>query len=203
MSSELLYTIGGIILVGIAVLVVSNNLKKSLKVMTGWGFYEAYNFSFDYLLWPAIQATYGVPGIIFLIVLATASNFLILLWYQKHDADWLGVTVFEDFKTKGNLWVNKVGEHKSAIKRFSLYIPAMMLKFFIWLFNTNDIFAFVTLTVWQDSFVTTIFLRHGKFGKLEKRDYIIFIASTVISCLLWTFVWQILITTVETALKLL
>jgi hypothetical protein len=67
----------------------------------------------------------------------------------------------------------------------------------IWLLNKNDIFAFVTLSVWQDSFITTIFLRHGRLDKLDKRDYIIFVSSTILSCVGWAFFMQVVIIAVK------
>ena len=183
----------GIMVLGIIVFFVSKNIKKTAQVMTAWGLYEAYNFSFDFIVWPIIQDIYGFKGIILLILLALINNFIILLWYQKKKSDWFGVNVFEDIKTKGHIWARKVGESENTIKKFSLYIPAKILQFFIWLLNKHDIFAFVTLSVWQDSFITTIFLRHGKFDKLDKRDYIIFLSSTILGCIGWSLLIQVII----------
>lgn len=50
----------------------------------------------------------------------------------------------------------------------------------------NDFTAFIFLSVVLDSFVCTAFLRHGRFGKLDKKDYIIFVSSTIISCTVWS-----------------
>jgi hypothetical protein len=193
MLKEVLLIILGIIALGLIVFVVSGNLKKSVKVMSGWGIYEAWGFFFDFILWPILQAFYGFLGIILLILMALILNFIVLLWYQRHKVDWFGVNVLEDIKTKGHLWVHKVDNHESVIKKVSLYIPAKILQFMIWLLNKNDIFAFVTLSLWQDSFITTIFLRHGRFDKLDKRDYIIFISSTILSCIGWAILMQVII----------
>ena len=165
--------------------------------MSGWGIYEAYNFIFDFLIWPIIQAFFGFVGIILLILIALINNSIILFWYQRKKVDWFGVNVLEDLKSKGHLWVNKIGDSKNTVKKISLYIPAKILQSMIWLLNKNDIFAFVTLSVWQDSFITTIFLRHGKFDKLDKRDYIIFVSSTILSCLAWSVLMQVIITTIR------
>lgn len=197
MFNELLLVILGVVALGFIVFVISGNLKKSIRVMSGWGIYEIWSFSFDFILWPILQALYGFVGVIFLILTALALNFMVLLWYQKNKVDWFGVNVLEDVKAKGHIWVNKIGRSKNIIKRFSLYIPAKILQLMIWLLKTNDIFAFVTLSVWQDSFITTIFLRHGKFTKLGRRDYIVFISSTVLSCLAWSVLMQIIITAVK------
>jgi len=197
MPNEIVTIILGIIALGLIVLAVSGNLKKSLKVMSGWGLYEIWSFTFDFILWPILQALYGFIGLVFLILMALGLNFLVLLWYQKHKVDWFGVNVLEDVKAKGHIWVNKIEKSRNIIKKFSLYVPAKILQFMIWILNKNDIFAFVTLSVWQDSFITTIFLRHGKFTKLGRRDYTVFIASTILSCLAWSVLMQVIITAVR------
>ena len=197
MTHEIIIAILGVVILGIIVLFVSKNLKRSLQVMSGWGLYEAYNFAFDFLVWPIIQGFFGIVGIVLLILIALVNNLILLLWYQNKKTDWFGVNVLEDLKTKGHLWVHEVSNHKSAVKRISLFIPAKILQLMIWLLNKNDIFAFVTLSLWQDSFITTIFLRHGRFDKLDKRDYIIFVSSTILSCLAWSVLMQAIIITVR------
>jgi len=197
MTNEILTIIIGIIILGIIVFLVSKNWRRAVQVMSWWGLYEVWNFSFDFLIWPLLQAFYGFVGVVILIFIALVLNFIVLLWYQRNKVDWFGVNVLEDIKAKGHIWVHEVDNHKNIIKRISLYIPAKILQFMIWLLNKNDIFAFVTLSVWQDSFITTIFLRHGKFTKLDKRDYIIFVSSTILSCLGWAFLMQFVIIAVR------
>ena len=197
MPNEILFVIIGVIILGFIVFLVSKNLKRTIQVMSGWGLYEAYNFSFDFLAWPIIQAFFGFIGIALLILIALINNFIILLWYQHKKVDWFGVNVLEDLKAKGHLWVHEVDNNKNIVKKISLYIPAKILQFMIWLLNKNDIFAFVTLSLWQDSFITTIFLRHGRFDRLDRRDYIIFVSSTVLSCLAWSVLMQVIITAIR------
>ena len=193
MLHDIIIITTGILILGIIIFLVSKNWRRSLQVMSGWGIYEAYNFSVDFILWPLLQAFYGFVGVLILIVMSLINNFIILLWYHRKKVDWFGVNEIESIKAKGHLWVHEVGNHQSLVKRFSLYIPAKILQFMIWLLNKNDIFAFVTLSTWQDSFITTIFLRHGKFDKLDKRDYIIFVASTIFGSLAWSVLMQVVI----------
>jgi len=193
MHHDIIIIIIGLITLGIVIFLVSKNWRRSIQVMSGWGIYEAYNFSVDFILWPLLQAFYGFVGILILIVMSLINNFIILLWYHRKKVDWFGVNEIESIKAKGHIWVHEVSNHQSLIKRFSLYIPAKILQFMIWLLNKNDIFAFVTLSAWQDSFITTIFLRHGKFDKLDRRDYIIFVASTIFGCLAWSVLMQAVI----------
>ena len=192
----------GIMVLGIIVFFVSKNIKKTAQVISAWGIYEVYNSIFDFILWPTIQNFYGWRGIIFLILVAMTNNFLILRWYSKKKVDWFGVDVLADIKEKGHVWARKVSDSKNTIKKISLYIPAKILHFLIWLLNKNDIFAFITLSVWQDSFITTIFLRHNKSDKLNKRDYFIFFSSTLLSCLWWSVLAQVIIIVVKSIIGL-
>ena len=88
------------------------------------------------------------------------------------------------------------------MKKISLFLPAKILHFIIWLLHKNDIFAFVTLSTWQDSFITTIFLRHGKFTRLNRRDYMIFVFSTILSCMVWSAMAQFVIVLAKIAWNL-
>jgi hypothetical protein len=197
MTNDLWMVLAGLIIVGVVIFLISKNWKRAVQVMSGWGMYEAWNFTFDFLVWPLLQAFYGFVGLVILILVALILNFIVLLWYQKKKVDWFGVNEVEDLKTKGHLWVHEVSNHQNLLKRFSLYIPAKLLQLMIWLLNKNDIFAFVTLSVWQDSFITTIFLRHGRFDKLDRRDYTIFVASTIFSCLAWSVLMQAVIVSIR------
>jgi hypothetical protein len=197
MTYDIIFIALGILIFGTLVFLISKNPKHTFHVVSGWVIYEAYNSAFDFLLWPMIQNLYGLWGIISLTVFALLNNLVLLLWYHKNRVDWLGVKAVEDMKEAGHVWAHKVGDSQNSIKKISLFLPAKILHFIIWLFHENDIFAFVTLSTWQDSFITTIFLRHGKFDRLNKRDYMIFVLSTILSCLVWSTIMQVAITGVK------
>jgi hypothetical protein len=177
--------------IGAIVYLLSGNWKKVLVVIGSWGLYDSLGFLYDYILWPLAQNAYGDISIVFLTAGAMGINFLVLNWYQRSGNDWLGVNYLEEVKAKGHKWADRVYEHESGLVRVLLYVPAKGFQLVIWLLNKNDILAFIFLSLWKDSFVTTAFLRHGRFGKLERRDYEIFIPSTIISCLAWGIVVKI------------
>ncbi len=171
--------------IGAVVFFLSGNWKKTLVVVGGWGAYEAFCILYDYLLWPIVQSKLGGISVIPLTIGAMALNFLMLKWYQESGQSWLGVDYLEQVKVKGDKWAERFYQHKSGLVRAFMYVPAKSLQAVIWLLKKNDVLAFLFLSVWKDSFVTTAFLRHGRSGKLEARDYKVFIASTILSCLAW------------------
>lgn len=192
-----------IIAVTSIIYLVSRDWKRVLQVMGGWGFYEVFCIIYDYAIWLLLVGWFGgIKGSMIASVGAFALNFAILEWYQKKGTDWLEVNILEEVKDRSNVWAGKLDNHPAWYIRFSTYIPVRFLKATVWSLKKNDFTAFILLSCWKDSFVTTAFLRHGRFGKLEKRDYIIFMTSTVLSCLWWSvfaiailkilqFVWNV------------
>ena len=188
MSTLIIETGIAISIIGAIVYLLSGSWKKVMMIAGAWGLYDGLGMLYDYILWPIVQGIYGDVSVIFLTAGAMVINFLILVWYQASGKDWLGVNYLEEVKSKGHKWADRVYEHKSGFVRILFYVPAKGFQLIIWLLNKNDVLAFLFLTIWKDSFVTTAFLRHGRFGKLERRDLEIFIPSTLISCFVWGLV---------------
>ena len=186
-----------LILIGVIVYLVSKNWKRVVQIVVGWGLYELLNVAYDYVVWPLVQNHYGVIGAILMSIGAFIINFMILKWYQKKGVNWLGTDILEEIKEKGNGWAERLCNHRMWFVKMVLYVPARFFQFVVWLLNKNDILAFLFLSGWKDSFVTTAFLRHGRFGKLEKRDYTVFVMSTAISCLLWSSVVAIAVEAIK------
>ena len=188
-----------------AIYLVSRDWKKVLQIVTGWGIYEIICIVYDYGIWLFLVEWLGeINGSLIASAGAFALNFSILTYYQKNGTDWLGVGILEQVKEYSDNWTSKLINHSDWYVRMSTYVPVRFFKSVVWSLKKNDFSAFVLLSCWKDSFVTTAFLRHGRFGKLEKRDYMIFITSTVIGCLWWSvfaiailkilqFVWKVIV----------
>ncbi len=188
-----------------SIYLISRDWKRVLQVIGGWGLYEITCIIYDYPVWLLLVGWFGeINGSIIASAGAFALCLAVLIWYQKRGIDWLGVNILEEIKERADVWAGKLDNHPAWYVRFCTYAPVRFLKAAVWLLKENDFTAFILLSFWKDSFVTTAFLRHGRFGKLEKRDYMIFITSTVIGCLWWSvfaiailkalqFVWKVLV----------
>ena len=174
-----------ILVVGIIVYLLSGDWRTTFNVIRGWTLYELWNGFFDYVVWPITQARYGDTAILPLSVLALINNLLILRWYLKKGNDWMGFNLLEDFRHKSDELFQKLTTHKNWFAKIGYYVRIMFLKAMIWLVKLSDATAFLILSICKDSCVTTAYLRHGRFGQMERRDYKIFLASTVIGCLAW------------------
>ena len=180
--------ISALIVVAVAILfLLSKNWKRTLQIMSGWGLYEIVCWTYDNPFWLYVQNRFGVVnGSVLLTIGAFIINFSVLCWYQKKGVDWLGVGILEEIKERGHRWAEKIYNHHNWFVKIIAYLPAKSFQLIVWLLNKNDLLAFFFLSVMKDSFVTTAFLRHGRFGKLEKGDIAILVLSTLVSCAIWS-----------------
>jgi hypothetical protein len=164
---ELLTILATLAVVGILAHLLSNNWRRTLQVIGNWGIYKGLGWFYDYPLWGFMVLWLGnLWGSLTCSIGAFVINFCLLVWYQKRKVDWLGVNILEEIKERGTQW-----------KIFQLIL---------WLLKKNDLTAFFVLSIMEDSFITTAFLRHGRFGKLVTKDYLILTASTLVSTVAWS-----------------
>lgn len=157
---------------------------------------------FDNVLYVFVLAVCGVfVGLLIMTVLSIVFCLTLLMYYIKSDEDWLGVDVVEDVKENGDAWIRKLYSKRTrwwnSIVRVLGYIPTQIFRLVLWLLRKNDIAAFLALSIYEDAFRTTAFLRHGRKGPMNNRDWGIFLASIVVSNVWWTLRWSIIIEVVR------
>jgi hypothetical protein len=165
-----------LVLVLAVVLCIAGSLRKAFTVAAGYGIWILFGQLYDYVLWPIVQGYYGMAGAVAMSVVAIATNFFVLHAYQRMGIDWLGVGVLQTLQ--------------ACIRAFANRLPALPSRFLhavLHLLRSRPL-AFVTLSSLTDSFLTTAYLRNGRFGPLERKDYAIFTGSSVVSCAAWTLV---------------
>lgn len=184
-----------ILIVSGTVYYFTKSVKRLFQVAGGLALFETWNGILDYGVWPLIQGFFGGFGALGMILLTFANNFITLKWYQKCKIDWLGITVVDDVlikvvETRRKCWSG------SGLKKTLLALPAICL----WLVEkaiTVRLIPFLVLSAVQDSFIATAFYLHRKNGTvhvvLEKGDYVVFILSTIFSCLVYTLLNEFVI----------
>lgn len=166
-------------------------LSRLAQIAGAWGLLTIFNLLYDDVLYPLVIYKWGaLVGGGAMAVTASAICLVMLWWYERSSHDWLGVNVVEDIKAKGEGWVSKLDTKAQeslvwSLLRIVLYLPARLFLVVLWATKKNDVLAFFALNIFQDPFVTTIFLRHGRFDGLKKRDWMIFSASLVFSNGYW------------------
>jgi hypothetical protein len=185
--NAILISIAFLVVVGILVRFLSGDWRRVLQVVGGWSLYQSFGWIYDYLFWGFMVLCLGeLWGSVICSVGAFVINFFLLRWYQKRGNDWLGVNILENIKDRGHVLAEKLCNHQKWYVKWTSYPLAKLFQLILWCLKRNDFLAFLILSIWQDSFVTTNFLRHGRFGELEKKDYFILIASTIVSVISWS-----------------
>lgn len=163
------------------------DIKRIAHIATGWGLYTTWSWVFDNPVWLFVIGWYGfVEGSIIMTFAVVVNNFVFLILHQNDQAKWLGVNGLDILKEKGHEWADRFHQHKNIFVRIVFWIPAHLFKFIVRLVRKNNILAFIALSIETDSFIATAFLRGKVQGKLRTKDYITFVASTILSCFYWS-----------------
>ena len=161
--------------------------KKIAQLTSAWGLLTAFSWVYDNPIWLVVTASFGVvKGSTIMTLGAMLINFTFLFLYQKYEIDCLGVNGFAKLKEDGDKWARKVHEHHSFLVRTIFWVPAMFFRLLVWAVRKNNVLAFIALSIQTDSFVTTAFLRGKVGGRLTRKDYGVFIGSTLLGCLYWS-----------------
>jgi hypothetical protein len=167
-------------------LMIVGGIRRALTVATGYGIYIFIGQLYDYVLWPLVQGHHGMTGAVAMSVGAVITNFILLLAYQRMGIDWLGTGILQTLQTRAHGLADRLLQQTSW-RGALVHLPARLFQFLPRLLRSRPL-AFVALSSFGDSFLTTAYLRDGRFGPLERRDYWAFASSSVISCAAWTLV---------------
>jgi len=186
--------------------IVAAFLKKYKAVIVGQGIYTTLSWLYDNVLWWTVEVHYGVMGVAVMMIGAVLINFSILLYYRNKKVSWLGWDQGADIvKEKEQcLRRNAVRICMSVIivVSITMHIPeeipwqilpvaaavsiiAVLVALFLRFRMAEDIFALFLLSTIEDSFIATAYLRHGRTNGLEFRDFMVFLASSMISVSYW------------------
>ena len=125
------------------------------------------DMGFDYLLYPFVIFKLGIlKGGILMTFLSFVACILIMKFYDWLQRDWLGIEAIKSLKGyDGN---KRIGRFTS------------------WIMRKSDPIVFLFLSIKFDPFITTAYLRKGKFNGMKKQDWKIFIGSLLFSNAYWT-----------------
>lgn len=158
------------------VLCIAGSLRRALTVASGYGIYLFLGQLYDYVLWPIVQGCHGMTGAVAMSLGAVITNFVVLHAYQRMGIDWLGTGVLQTLQSRAAALADRLPALPSRLLQMLLRLPR------------SRPLAFLALSGLTDSFLTTAYLRNGRFGPLEHKDLAIFASSSVVSCAAWTLV---------------
>ena len=156
---------------------VATRFKKSILFLSTLGAWILIGWFYDNPLWFLAINSFGpVDGNIIMSFGALIINLCALIFYVWSKKDWLTVDVLA--LIKGN-----IAEEKGFFQK----IWNTGLNILVWcLENGGNTLSFFALSIFGDSFLSTVYLRHGDLGSLKKKDFVVFFSSTVVSCLYWS-----------------
>lgn len=187
--------------------------KKELMKTIGLGqlIYSVIGWIYNNPLYMAVIALCGpfVGGGLMTLGSLLICLFLIL-WYNHRKIDWLGVNAIDSIKILTFRYVAMLAEWRteSFIGKVLLiicYIPIQIILSILRLANHRtygDIIAFFLLSIFEDPFVTTAYLRHGYYEQMVSRDWLIFFGSVILSNGYWIFRTTAIIQLAQTFLKI-
>lgn len=140
------------------VAIIATFFRNWWKVLLGQSIYQVLSWVYDNPLWMAAEGAFKIKGVIGMMIGAMTINFCILFYYRSKKVSWLGWD-------KGIKLIPFIDRMKGRVLR--------------------KIAIFIFLSIFQDSFITTAYMRHGRENGLTKKDIAIFFTSSVVSICYW------------------
>ncbi len=159
--------------------------KRIVQILGGHGLYAAVGWFFDNPLYIYVLAVYGpLTGGLIMTALSLVVCAAFMVVYNHTRIDWLGMDVIEKIKNDGHKWTERLGS-KSAFIRIIAFVPVQIFHLIIWSLKKGDSVAFFALSIFEDPFITTVYLRHGSFERIRRKEWGIFLSSVVVSNGYW------------------
>ena len=154
--------------------------ERAGELALGIGINKLIENLFSYVLYPWIIYKYGaLNGGFVMMFLSLVTSLLTLKFYDWSQRDWLGIEAIKSLK-------DYRGEHNAG-------------RMTRWFLRKSEPAAFLFLCFWHDPFITTAYLRKGKFNGMTSRDWCIFYGSVLVSNGYWILACYMGITLVEWA----
>lgn len=171
-------------------------LERYWKILAAAGAYRILTWIFDNPLWMAVELKWKFQGAICMMIAAFILNTVVLFIFRNKSTKWILWSALDEFSEKQSEYdsrYEKWGE-KKTFTRLSLlivsYVPFKIAFFLLWCLKKSprlgDLAAFFVLSIIEDPFVVTMYLRHGYMDGLRVRDAAIYLGSSVISISYWT-----------------
>lgn len=145
---------------------VADSVKRCAEFATGFLTWKAFDYAFDYALYPFVIWKLGPWAGGAIMALASLVFCLLLLrLYDRLCRDWLGL------------------EFVKGLRHYAG--PSRGRRVLAWLVARGDGAAFLVLSVKYDPFITTAYLRREAYSGMTRRDRVIFLGSWLVSNGLW------------------
>ena len=159
------------------VAIVAAFFRNWWRIIFGQGIYQTLNWLYDNPIWMLVEARFELKGVVAMMIGALVMNFCNLFYHRKKKISWLGI--------------DQTIESVPVLRRLNGKLNG----------RAKEIVAFLVLSLVQDSFIATAYLRHGRDDGLKGKDLAIFFSSSVISISYWAIRNGLIIETARSLLK--
>ena len=140
--------------------------KDLARIGIGHGIYGVFNWFCDHILYVFVVYQLGlVIGGGLMTAFSLTQCLITLLVYERMRVDWVGA---------------------GALAQIRIGRPTRWRQALNWITRQNNVVAFLSLSFFQDPFITTAYFRCGRFDGLKTRDWRIFLSSVLLGNLYWT-----------------
>lgn len=162
--------------------------KRVAIVALGYTFNFTFDWIFNYPLYGYVIERWGLKNGYF--IMATLSFLTCLAFIRFYDwakVDWLGIEVAKEVQDFGPMWIKNINV-ESKIGRILWWPVSKIILLILWAVSKGGLIAFFALSVFTDPFITTVYMRKGwgEFNGLSRRDWLIFLASTIVGNAYWS-----------------
>ncbi len=144
-------------------------LSKIKLWVTGIGLYYTLTWLYDYVMVSFLLIYFGfLRGSIIVFISSILVDLVTIRLYDYWKKDWLALETIKDLENKNNF----IG------------------KIFKWVHGKGSVLTIVILSLTSNAFVVTAYMRKGsyEYNGMGKRDWIVFLTSSVLINLYWIFV---------------
>ncbi len=170
-------------------------VKKYWLVISGAGIYHVASWIYDNPLWMAAEIHWKENGVIGMMIGAFIINTIMLFIFMNKKSDfilWNALDSLSERESEYHEAYAKWSYRKSPLKIYvviATYIPVKLVIFILWCIKKSpklgDLAGFAILSIIEDPFITTMYLRHGYKNGLRKRDMAIYLGSSILSIGYW------------------
>lgn len=151
---------------------------RAIELVIGIATNHLIDIAFNFFLYPFVIYKFGIlKGGLMMTFLSFLACIATIKFYDWSKRDWIGIETIKSLKSyEGSMWFARLSA---------------------WLLRQSDAVIFVYLSINRDPFITTAYLRKGKFNGMSKRDWTIFMGSLLLSNAYWTLACYMGITLFE------
>ena len=175
---------------------IATKIQKYWKLLAAAGTYRILTWIFDNPVWMSVELQWKGAGVVGMMIAAFVLNTAVLIYFRNKSTAWILWSEIDELAQRQSEFSNQYqlwSEKKSPARFIMLvvtFVPMKLALLLLWCLKRSrflgDVAAFIILSIIEDPFVVTMYLRHGYKNGLRLRDIAIYLGSSIVSIAYWT-----------------